>query len=56
VVRELVATRAELAAAADREAALQAQLAPFDASFFAELSQLKREHEEMRLAQQEAVG
>jgi len=49
VVNELLSARAELAAALEREEVLKRELAPFDAVFFAELHQLKREHEELRL-------
>ena len=49
VVQELISCRAELAAATEREASLRSELAPFDGTFFAELHQLKREHEELRL-------
>ncbi|KAL4522687.1 hypothetical protein Ndes2437A_g07447 [Nannochloris sp. 'desiccata'] len=49
VVNELVSARAELASALEREEVLKRELAPFDAVFFAELHQLKREHEELRM-------
>jgi hypothetical protein len=49
VVDALLSARAELAAALEREEALKRELAPFDAVFFAELHQLKREHEELRM-------
>jgi hypothetical protein len=48
VVYELLSAREQLAAALEREEAMKRELAPFDAVFFFELHQLKREHEELR--------